>query len=101
MVFGRFHFSLIGLVVGIITDLTYVLIDPRIDFEARGDRAKHSRPPQAIAVPAEPTTLVKYATAAWFMWIFLVLFVIALFAEFIANDNRSLSATEESFDHPF
>jgi microcin C transport system permease protein len=37
VVFGTlFAFSLIGLIVGIITDLTYVLIDPRIDFEARG-----------------------------------------------------------------
>ena len=37
VVFGTlFTFSLIGLVVGILTDLTYVLIDPRIDFEARG-----------------------------------------------------------------
>jgi len=36
VVFGTlFAFSLIGLVVGIITDLTYVFIDPRIDFEAR------------------------------------------------------------------
>jgi microcin C transport system permease protein len=25
-----------GLVVGILTDITYVLIDPRIDFEKRG-----------------------------------------------------------------
>jgi len=37
VVFGTlFAFSLMGLVVGIITDLTYVFIDPRIDFEARG-----------------------------------------------------------------
>ncbi len=37
VVFGTlFAFSLIGLVVGIITDLTYVMIDPRIDFESRG-----------------------------------------------------------------
>ena len=37
VVFGTlFAFSLIGLIVGILTDLTYVLIDPRIDFEARG-----------------------------------------------------------------
>ncbi len=37
VVFGTlFAFSLLGLVVGIITDITYVLIDPRIDFEARG-----------------------------------------------------------------
>jgi microcin C transport system permease protein len=36
VVFGTlFAFSLIGLVVGILTDITYVLIDPRIDFEAR------------------------------------------------------------------
>ncbi|KJZ20714.1 microcin C ABC transporter permease YejB [Loktanella sp. S4079] len=37
VVFGTlFAFSLIGLVIGIITDLTYVFIDPRINFEARG-----------------------------------------------------------------
>ena len=37
VVFGTlFTFSLIGLVVGIVTDLTYVFIDPRIDFESRG-----------------------------------------------------------------
>jgi len=36
LVFGTlFAFSLMGLIVGIITDLTYVYIDPRIDFEAR------------------------------------------------------------------
>lgn len=37
VMFGTlFAFSLMGLIVGIITDLTYVLIDPRIDFERRG-----------------------------------------------------------------
>ncbi|MBL4813103.1 MAG: microcin C ABC transporter permease YejB [Rhodobacteraceae bacterium] len=37
VVFGTlFAFSLIGLVVGIISDLMYVLVDPRIDFEGRG-----------------------------------------------------------------
>ena len=37
VVFGTlFAFSLMGLVVSIITDLTYMFIDPRIDFEARG-----------------------------------------------------------------
>ena len=37
VVFGTlFAFSLLGLVIGIITDLTYVFIDPRIDFESRG-----------------------------------------------------------------
>jgi microcin C transport system permease protein len=28
-------FSLIGLVVNLISDLTYTLVDPRIDFETR------------------------------------------------------------------
>ena len=37
IVFGTlFAFSLLGLIVGIISDLTYVLVDPRIDFETRG-----------------------------------------------------------------
>ncbi len=36
VVFGTLYaFSLIGLLVGLISDLTYMLIDPRIDFEAR------------------------------------------------------------------
>ncbi len=29
-------FTLLGLVMGIISDMTYTLVDPRIDFEARG-----------------------------------------------------------------
>ena len=37
VVFGTlFAFSLMGLIIGIITDITYVFIDPRIDFEGRG-----------------------------------------------------------------
>jgi microcin C transport system permease protein len=37
VVFGTlFVFTVIGLIIGIITDLTYVLVDPRIDFESRG-----------------------------------------------------------------
>jgi microcin C transport system permease protein len=36
VVFGTlFAFSLMGLIVGIITDITYVWVDPRIDFGAR------------------------------------------------------------------
>ncbi|MCC7322063.1 MAG: microcin C ABC transporter permease YejB [Rubellimicrobium sp.] len=36
VVFGTLYaFSLLGLVIGIVSDLTYVLIDPRIDFESR------------------------------------------------------------------
>jgi len=37
VMFGTlFVFTLLGLVLGLISDLTYVLIDPRIDFESRG-----------------------------------------------------------------
>lgn len=37
VVFGTLYaFGLIGLIVGIISDLTYALVDPRIDFERRG-----------------------------------------------------------------
>jgi microcin C transport system permease protein len=37
VVFGTlFAFSLIGLLIGIISDLTYVFVDPRINFESRG-----------------------------------------------------------------
>src|SRR6478736_5761578 len=36
VVFANLYiFALIGLVVGLISDLTYTLVDPRIDFEAR------------------------------------------------------------------
>ena len=37
VIFGTlFFFGLIGLVVGILSDLMYVFVDPRIDFESRG-----------------------------------------------------------------
>jgi microcin C transport system permease protein len=37
VVFGTlFFFSLIGLIFALIRDVTYMLVDPRIDFEARG-----------------------------------------------------------------
>jgi microcin C transport system permease protein len=36
VIFGTlFAFGLIGLVVGILSDLMYVWVDPRIDFERR------------------------------------------------------------------
>jgi len=38
VVFGSLYiFTLIGLLLRLISDLTYVLIDPRIDFESRGN----------------------------------------------------------------
>ncbi|MGR3491386.1 MAG: microcin C ABC transporter permease YejB [Shimia sp.] len=37
VIFGTlFAFGIVGLLVGIISDLMYVLVDPRIDFERRG-----------------------------------------------------------------
>lgn len=37
VIFGTlFAFGLIGLVVGILSDMMYVFVDPRIDFESRG-----------------------------------------------------------------
>jgi microcin C transport system permease protein len=37
IMFGTLYFfGLIGLVMGIVGDLTYTFVDPRIDFEARG-----------------------------------------------------------------
>jgi len=37
VVFGTlFVFGLLGLAVGLLSDLMYVWIDPRIDFETRG-----------------------------------------------------------------
>ncbi len=30
-----YFFSLLGLLIGIISDVTYALVDPRIDFESR------------------------------------------------------------------
>jgi microcin C transport system permease protein len=36
VVFGTLYiFSLLGLVVNLLSDLTYMWVDPRIDFEAR------------------------------------------------------------------
>ncbi|MGR3436552.1 MAG: microcin C ABC transporter permease YejB [Shimia sp.] len=37
VIFGTlFAFGIVGLIVGILSDLMYVLVDPRIDFERRG-----------------------------------------------------------------
>ena len=37
IVFGTlFMFTLLGLVTQLIADITYTLVDPRIDFETRG-----------------------------------------------------------------
>ena len=38
LVFGTlFLFTLLGLVLKLIGDLTYMLVDPRIDFESRAN----------------------------------------------------------------
>jgi microcin C transport system permease protein len=36
VMFGTLYmFTLLGLILGLISDLTYTLVDPRIDFESR------------------------------------------------------------------
>ena len=44
--FGTLYiFTLIGLVLKLVSDLTYMLVDPRIDFETRG----HEHGPRSAA----------------------------------------------------
>jgi microcin C transport system permease protein len=52
MMFGTLYFfGLIGLVMGILGDLMYTVVDPRIDFEGAADDA--AQPPRlAISAPA-------------------------------------------------
>ena len=60
VIFGTlFAFGLIGLVVGIISDLMYVLVDPRIDFERRGaDGAFAPEPAPLAELHGEPAGLL-------------------------------------------
>ena len=114
MVFATLYiFSLLGLVVNLLSDLTYTWIDPRIDFETRDlqrdgagvlwERFSWRSPPSAPSAPPLPRQGWLAADAAgserrlanfkanrrgyWSFWIFMVLFVLCLCAEFIANDR--------------
>jgi hypothetical protein len=105
-------FSLMGLLVNLISDLIYTWIDPRIDFEEGGlsdgfhrlnkdienagydaQAAGRRRPPPGTACRRSTSGAGNNFKANrrgyWSLWIFLVLFSLSLFAEFIANDRRS------------
>ena len=84
VIFGTLYvFGLMGLVVGILSDLMYVFVDPRIDFEKRA------------RLMADVATLNRRRwrnfrrnrRAFWSMVIFSILFVLAMFAEIVANDK--------------
>ena len=103
-------FSLVGLVVNLISDLTYTWVDPRIDFETRrsevddrtSDRGARDhgaiadgarRAPGRSRLALSPINRRRWENfkanrrGYWSFWIFLVLFVLPLGAEFIANDK--------------
>ena len=111
---GRFrrslYFRAARAVVNLMSDLTYMWIDPRIDFETRevlavraslsgyAIAAKQLAPP----IKSRAGCGLRRSTGAalhnfkanrrgyWSFWIFLLLFVLSLFAEFIANDRPLL-----------
>ena len=86
VVFGSLYiFTLIGLLLGLISDLTYVLIDPRIDFESRGKLVNVSPLTTRRLRNFRANKRGYYSTL-----IFSVLFLISIFAEFIANDKPIL-----------
>jgi hypothetical protein len=110
VVFGTlFIFSLVGLVVNLISDLAYMWIDPRIDFEAlKSDDCRTSsgdhgavadgRSRAAVASPAwyftaQPAPLAEFQGEPARLLVvldFALLFFISLFAELIANDRPFL-----------
>ena len=85
VIFGTlFLYTVIGLLLKLISDLTYVWVDPRIDFA--------SRVLICTFLPRlSPITLRRLArllTAVHIsLWLFGILFIISLFAELVANDK--------------
>ncbi len=76
-------FTLIGLLLNIVSDISYTLVDPRIDFEA-DDAAFKPRQSGPLG-PFSPQP-----SGYWSLWIFAVLFVLSLCSELIANDKPLL-----------
>jgi hypothetical protein len=83
-------FSLMGLVMGLITDLIYTWVDPRIDFEPAGmsdERAGFQPTHEAYDAQGRPkgwlspTNQRRWANfkanrrGYWSLWIFLILFI--------------------------
>jgi hypothetical protein len=106
-------FSLMGLLVGLLSDLVYTWVDPAHRLRAEGCLMNVTQPippaetHQPVPPPlpgAEPIVRTRRPWLSpinrrrwqnfkanrrgyWSLWMFLVLFVLALFAEFIANDR--------------
>ena len=85
VVFGTLYvFGLLGLVVGLLSDLTYVWVDPRIDFETPRDLMRAERPCSAAAWPnfkanrRAPSGRCGSSSRSS---------VVTLCAEFVANDR--------------
>jgi hypothetical protein len=119
VVFGTLYiFSLMGLIVALISDLTYTWVDPRIDFESREDLMAHgrhaspaaSRPPRSRRPGRTRRAAFSSRRSISAGWQFQeeparllvavdlsgVLFFLALFAEFIANDRPDRRSTRAS-----
>ena len=81
VMFGTLYFfGLIGLVMGIVGDLMYMVVDPRIDFEARGlMTAAQPAPPRGSSAPTGAAWSRSSCSAS--------LFFVSLFAELLANDR--------------
>ena len=76
MIFGTlFAFGLVGLIVGIIADLMYVVVDPRIDFEGAADGGFEN-----VADQSTPLAELPRNRQAYWSLIFLVMFILSLFA---------------------
>ena len=83
VMFGTLYiFTLLGLLMQIVGDMLYTVVDPRIDFEARGEALPVTRRRLAI--------FRQHRRGYVAFWIFLALFGASLFAEFIANDRPLL-----------
>ena len=99
VMFGTLYiFTLLGLLMQIVGDMIYTLVDPRIDFEARGDDVRPLRSPAHAA--AALAIFRANRRGFWSLWIFLVLFALTLFAEFIANDRPLLIRYERPLVFP-
>ena len=110
--FGTLYiFTLVGLLLKIVSDLTYVLVDPRIDFEAprAPPRARAPPPRRARACSGRPALHARRRRLANFkanrrgyvsLYLFSALFVLSLLAEVIANDRPLLVRYDGQFYFP-
>ena len=98
-------FTLIGLVVKLVGDLLYVVVDPRVQFScgAPDDAAPPQRGPIAVAAPAHlaPLPAQRAWRASSDRWLLALVFVMllasSLFAELLsATTGRWSRATRAS-----